>query len=361
VATVTEGPPNIDTILKAALALFDNGFCVIPDEYRTKRPDPQLKDWPRQRLTREQIKQTFSSKRYNIGVPWGPASDWRVDIDLDTEEAVRAAPFFFPTTYTYGRKKRPNSHLIFKCEGAENKQYVFNNDEAKNITLLEIRSSGTQSVVPPSIHPDNDQYCLAVPNYSIYTIGVNELIKGAERTVAAALFARCWDGNRHAKTLALTGALLNAGWQDKDVVMFVKAVVYTAQDEEANDRKRACTDTIERYHEGAENITGWPTVSEYFGDAVVKKVREWLCIKDGLQLDDSEGLQTAEAAPWDAPKPVQAELSAVPAFNADALLPEPLYTWVLDEAYRMAKMPDYIATAALAFLGSVIGTGCQQG
>jgi hypothetical protein len=55
---------------------------------------------------------------------------------------------------------------------------------------------------------------------------------------------------------------------------------------------------------------------------------------------------------------ISAELLPVPAFDAEALLPQPLRDWVLDKADRMPCPPDYIAAAAVVELGSVIGARC---
>jgi 5S rRNA maturation endonuclease (ribonuclease M5) len=61
---------------------------------------------------------------------------------------------------------------------------------------------------------------------------------------------------------------------------------------------------------------------------------------------------------WPDPKPIIAEVSAVPAFDADTLLPEALRKWVMDGAERMPCPPDYIAAAAVVFLGSIVGARC---
>jgi hypothetical protein len=61
---------------------------------------------------------------------------------------------------------------------------------------------------------------------------------------------------------------------------------------------------------------------------------------------------------WGRPKPIIAELKPVPPFDAEALLPEPLRGWIIDEAERMPCPQDYIAAAAIAALSSVVGARC---
>lgn len=71
---------------------------------------------------------------------------------------------------------------------------------------------------------------------------------------------------------------------------------------------------------------------------------------------DSAGReQGAESDDWDDPEPIPPPLLPVPAFDAEALLPTVLRTWVMDETNRMHCPPEFIAAAVLAEAGSVIG------
>lgn len=61
---------------------------------------------------------------------------------------------------------------------------------------------------------------------------------------------------------------------------------------------------------------------------------------------------------WPEPRPIQAALHPVPAFDAEVLLPEALRAWVMDEADRMPCPPDFIAAGGLVALGAIIGARC---
>lgn len=61
---------------------------------------------------------------------------------------------------------------------------------------------------------------------------------------------------------------------------------------------------------------------------------------------------------WPEPKPIQAALPPVPAFDGETLLPEALRGWVMDEADRMQCPPDFVAAGALTALGAIIGARC---
>jgi Protein of unknown function (DUF3987) len=61
---------------------------------------------------------------------------------------------------------------------------------------------------------------------------------------------------------------------------------------------------------------------------------------------------------WPEPKPIQAALQPVPAFDPNTLLPDALRDWVMDEADRMPCPPDFIAAGGLVALGAIVGARC---
>lgn len=71
--------------------------------------------------------------------------------------------------------------------------------------------------------------------------------------------------------------------------------------------------------------------------------------------------QAAEDAKpvWPQPAEIKADLPSAPPFDAGALLPPLLRDFVLDEADRMPCSPDFVATALVCALGSVIGASCS--
>lgn len=63
-----------------------------------------------------------------------------------------------------------------------------------------------------------------------------------------------------------------------------------------------------------------------------------------------------KGASWPEPRPIKADLPPAPEFDAQALLPQVLADFVLDEADRMPCPPDYVAAALVVALGAAIGT-----
>lgn len=72
----------------------------------------------------------------------------------------------------------------------------------------------------------------------------------------------------------------------------------------------------------------------------------------------AQSLNRSASRAWPEPKPIQAALHPVPAFDPETLLPEALRGWVMDEADRMPCPPDFVAVGALVTLGAIIGARC---
>jgi len=79
------------------------------------------------------------------------------------------------------------------------------------------------------------------------------------------------------------------------------------------------------------------------------------CVEAAETIQD-EGANSETT--WPEPGLIIAELKPVPTFDAETLLPDPLREWILDEAERMPCPPEFVATAALVALGSIIGARC---
>lgn len=136
---------------------------VLPIAYRAKVPcDEQglpLDKWQALRLTERDLPRYFNGEPRNLGILLGEPSAWLVDIDLDTAEARELAPRILPATACFGRTTSRRSHWLFVADGAVTTKYLepdptelTSQGKPKLHTLLELRSTGMQTVVPPSTH-----------------------------------------------------------------------------------------------------------------------------------------------------------------------------------------------------------------
>ncbi len=170
------------TLLDAARSYTARGYRVVPIPVRSKAP--VLTAWQSLRLTEAELPQHFNCVG-NIGLLLGEPSGWLVDVDLDCPEAIELAPRFLPPTLAVsGRLGAPHSHWWYICEGATTKKHHF--PGAKRM-IVEIRSTGAQTVVGPSIHPCGETYDWLTGEPASVT---HETLRGAVDALVAAVVER---------------------------------------------------------------------------------------------------------------------------------------------------------------------------
>lgn len=141
------------TAKDAAHAYLDRGLAPIPIVAGTKMPAQDA--WQSLRLNHPQIENVFGDSS-NVGLLLGDPSGGLVDIDLDCPEAIELAPQYLPPTLAVtGRANNPGSHYFYIAPGLRTKQHK---DKSDRSMIVELRSTGAQTVVGPSIHPDGDAY-----------------------------------------------------------------------------------------------------------------------------------------------------------------------------------------------------------
>lgn len=268
---------KIDSV-KVAKSWLDLGIQPVPIKRKTKKPKDG-KGWNLLKVTRDTIARFFTPGD-NVGGLWGKPSGWVVDVDLDWDEAAAAAPRLLPETFIYGRRNRPSTHYLYRVEGiGTSKRYDSGGgDSRKRTVITEIRSTGSQSVLPPSIHPDGDKYEIN-HDVEIKTLTVKNLELLVNQVTAAAVFARYYpeSGGRHDYIHAITGALLWEGWPEDKTRKFARAVL-DAVDTKEDDRKqreRTIENTITHFREG-NRIAGWRTLSQWLHGEDLRLVKSWL-------------------------------------------------------------------------------------
>lgn len=139
--------------LEAAREYLGRGYMPLPVPRGEKRC--LLDGWSSLRFTEDDLPEQFAGDG-NIGLALGEASGWLVDVDLDCEEAIELAPQFLPATKAKtGRASAPQSHWWYIAPGAVTKKH---SDPVTHKMIAEFRSSGQQTLVGPSIHPQGEPY-----------------------------------------------------------------------------------------------------------------------------------------------------------------------------------------------------------
>jgi hypothetical protein len=212
----------------------------------------------------------------NIGGLWGKPSKWIVDVDLDCDEVIACAPNLLPETYAYGREERPGSHLLYTCPDSRTMKWV---DPETKETLVELRSTGSQSVLPGSTHPDGDLYVSESEGEPTFTtVPFNRMVRILNRMAAVAVCARYYPakGGRHDFIHAFTGTLLHSGAKAKEARSLAMALLDAVGSKESDRRQRERTieNTIESHTSGTTH--GWKTLAEYLSEPILKRLKSWI-------------------------------------------------------------------------------------
>jgi len=140
-------------LIHAARDYIRRGFFPVPIHAGQK--DPCLKNWLYLRLRTGDVPRVFCTAG-NLGLILGCASRNLVDVDLDCIEARELADRFLPPTAGItGRPSSPRSHRWYRCPEV---QTVRHRDPVTHASIVELRSTGSQTLVGPSIHPSGEPY-----------------------------------------------------------------------------------------------------------------------------------------------------------------------------------------------------------
>jgi hypothetical protein len=283
-------------------------------------------------LNDSDLAESFAAGR-DVGILLGEASQGLVDIDLDTDEAATLATEFLPATEMWsGHGRRPRTHAWYRVLDRVPPSRRFLDADGRTV-LFELRSSGCQTVVPPSRHPNGDSYEWYGP-LEPGAVCCDNFEKAVSQLHVAAVLAKNWpssNGSRHDISMSLAGALVRLGWTAPDVEHLVSVVARVAGDQEVVDRARAVRDTANRLA-ARRAVTGIPTLSRLLGAQVVDHL-----------------LRIVQAArpgePWD--QPISFRKAEVPDFPVHVLP-----VWLRDYVAALAEMTQTpLALAGGAALG----------
>ncbi len=261
---------------QAALDAFDRGYQPIPIRDRDKIPSRA--GWNNLRWSeRDGTERSFDTFREegasNIGLLLGKPSGGLIDIDIDSAKAERFRHILPETPMRSGRPNRPNSHLWYVVPDLEppaTRQFKLPDGSM----CLEFRSTGAQTVIPPSVHPDGTVYRWDGEPWGgdagPLKISGRELMITATQLHLLAVLLDGWPkrGSRHEAYLALAGGILRYGdevhpfWDD-NLPPLIKHLAIGTDDEEGPEArtKEVMGTTRNRLREGGKAV-GFPRLAE---------------------------------------------------------------------------------------------------
>ena len=289
---------------------LEKNVYTVPLRSRSKRP--KALDWPHLRLVHSDLEAGAFKPGDNIGALWGEASDHATDIDLDMEEAVAVAEHILPETFIYGRTGKEYSHYVYRVMGAETKKW-----QTQELgTIVEIRSTGSQSVIPPSKYPDGGRYVTDI-DIDFTQLTKLDVERFCDEIAVAAVFTHFYPsaGSRHDYVHAMTGALCHEEWPAEKIKRVIGAVltVIQGEEDELKDRMNTVVNTIEK-HDMGDRTKGFTSLEAWMSMPVIAATRRW-CSKGKMEgklvLDPPKLTPTPKKLAFDP------ELLAVPGLVGD--------------------------------------------
>jgi len=293
-----------ETTIKSAVEAYERGYTPVPVRPGTKRPFDSA--WTALHYdSAEQVRTAFGAEDSSLGIALGSPSGGLVDVDIDHPKALTAAQIFLrgTTAAVSGRASRPGSHYWYVVrdglpEGTTRWQH--SDPKHPKRTLVELRSTGGQTVIAPSVHPDGDAYLWDSEPWGgpegPAVIDGGELRSRVGCIALGTLLAVEWPtrGGRHDAYLALAGALLAEGYDStrrvspvwRNLAPGIVAVIAQATHDEEGMQTRieqSIESTLQKIARG-KPTQGWPTLAQHLPEEVVDRCKDFV-----FGIEEAEG------------------------------------------------------------------------
>lgn len=314
-------------VIETAVKAVKRGWQPVPIKQGSKMPGTpgwtrlQWEDTPE---GLEKVEQDFTQWKAegftNLGLLLGEPSGGLVDIDLDHPKTNRLKRHFLPPTELItGRPSSPASHYWYVVEEGTlpgNRRHKMPDGSM----AVELRSTGSQTLIPPSKHPDGELY-----SWDHVPWGEPAVVDGRVLTVQVALLALGtvlidnWpqEGGRHEAYLALAGGILrnvDGGvhpYWERNLEVLIRALADATHDDDGPDTRvqEVMGTTLKKIRSG-DKVAGFGILSDHLGRDVVRQVRvlmrevessagytprETVDVKSANMSDDGDILERAEA------------------------------------------------------------------
>jgi len=229
----------------------------------------------------------------NIGWLLGAKSNGLVDCDLDCAEACALAPDVLPPTGAiFGRNTKPQSHRLYVCDPPPDTQQ-FQFDKAM---LVELRSTGVQTMAPPSVHPSGELVEWAVEGEPA-KVPADLLRRGMGDLAGLCLLVRHWPEphGRYNAEGALIGALLRAGRPEEEVERLI-AVIQRHAGAPRDHKPGKSVPRLAGMLAAGKRVPGLRRLKELLGGEIADKVAEWMGLRPAgsiYQIDSGAPYATA--------------------------------------------------------------------
>jgi putative DNA primase/helicase len=260
------------------LNYINNGFSPIPIPYKTKAPI--TKGWNKLTVSANNLETYFDGTETNIGVLTGKPSGQLVDVDIDSLDALKFAPWFLPkTNCLFGHKSKPKSHWVYRVPKPKAVEQFIGDG-----MIVEIRGNNRCTVFPGSVHKTGEHIEFENPdNYEPSSSTWKNLKRASSKIAIATELCKFWSpGIRHELTLCTSAMLARLGWPVNDVHDLIKAIAIETGDEELEDRLTSVESTFVAYSQ-RRPVSGNESLNKLVGPNTAHNIHKWACSPDALK------------------------------------------------------------------------------
>lgn len=289
-------------MLDAATALVNNGYAITP--IREKSKAPLIQSWPDNPIIDMQgIKAQWGSGDYGIGVICGMRMDDNttlvaIDVDTNNKFILASVPIAIGKSAPAKRGAKGMNYFV-------RVPYPYSTTRRKSGKLMiEVLGAKTQTVVPPSVHPNGNEYEWV--GLSLADVPVDELplvdewvldeifslLLGESNCKIATLNHMDWQGvggggDTHDISVMAVAAMVSRNWPDDAIHARIERA-----------KREAVERAGEKYNwpEAYKTISGWikSARAKGFTDTTKKRkekevapdefVKEFILVRDTTQL-----------------------------------------------------------------------------
>ena len=228
--------------------------------------------WQKKPISPDLVHGAFKTNGHNIGLINGDASGI-VDVDLDCREAKQFASLVLPKGLAaFEHAGNDRGHILYRVNDAGKTQRYQCPETGE--TLVELRSNGSQTMIPPSIHPSGQKLKFTFLDDTVTPLNFDDLQIQVRKIAALCLIARHWrEGIRHSLALGVAGLLLKTDHDEAQSKEIIAAICEVTGDEELHDRLKAIETTFDQ---PLENVAGFTQIEAMLGSKVAKRIFEWM-------------------------------------------------------------------------------------
>ena len=124
-------------------------YCELAAEQKT----PVHNGWQTNTKSFDEVWDAHQANRSNIGLLLGNTSGV-MDIDCDSVEAAALMHHLTDGYLGHFKRSHDSAHYLFLCKGGGKTVQLKHPDTS---VIVELRGDGSQTMVPPSTHPDGQQ------------------------------------------------------------------------------------------------------------------------------------------------------------------------------------------------------------